>query len=193
MKILHPIDILKASRTEIANERTIIQDEAGRIQERLLDISSIITEYDVAISREECGVSPSDTLDSIEPCKSYTFTESQLKPITPAECIRECGDLTYCKKGDQITIRSSSGKHQVTSSWDYICEYYRNLPDKTEYNQIDLSVDKKSILVSFYSRHPNFNCSIVQVGPSKMIVKEPVHVGINTHSEGKVEADESAY
>lgn len=193
MKILHPIDILKASRTEIANERTIIQEEAGRIQERLSGISSIITEYDDAIAREEGGVNPPDPLDSIKPIPSYTFTESKLKPITPAECSNKCGDLTYCKKGDLITIRSASGKHQVTSSWSYICDFYRSLPEKTEYNQIVLSVEKKSILVSFYSRHPNFNCSIVQAGPSKMIVKELVHVGINTHSEGKVEADESAY
>jgi hypothetical protein len=193
MKILHPLDILIATRTEIENERTQIEKEAGRIQERLSSISSVIAEYDVAISREDNELSPTDAPDTIKLCDLYPFMESALKPITPAKCNKDCGDLSYGRNGDQITIRSASGRHQITSSWDYICDYYRNLPDQTESNLIDLSIEKKEILLSFYSRHPNFDCNIVESGVSKRMVKDTVNVNINTHSDGKIEADESAY
>jgi len=192
MTIMHPIDILRAKRTEVEDERTEIQAEAERIQARLLEISDIIAEYDDAIQREEHahGVS----IEVAKSDKLYPFIESKDAPITPANCTKECGNVTYGRKGNQLTIRTATSKY-LNTSWEYVCNYYHNLPDKTRYGQIELNKDKRFALVSFYEHHPNFNCKII-ADPScksKILVKEPIHIDIDTHASDKAEVDVSAY
>ena len=196
MTIMHPIDILKAKRTEVVDERTKIQEEAERIQARLSDISGIVTEYDNAIAREE-GIVIVPAINQPDPTAKhelYPFIESELKPIAPAECTRKCGDLTYGRKGDKLTIRTVTGKC-LNTSWEYICNYYHALPDTTRYPQIELNKDKRFALVSFYERHPNFVCSIIPDpdSQSKLLVKGNVKVGIETNVAEKAEDDVSAY
>ena len=105
-------------------------------------------------------------------------------------------DVKYSKSpdGSEFIIRGKNNS-KISTTWDYLNEFFNSLPDVVRINNIEGLGKHKSITLSkFYEQHPNFDCDVEKHGYSNYIVKEEVRVNNTTTAEsGAWEAERNRY
>lgn len=97
----------------------------------------------------------------------------------------EYGGPIHYKNGDDIFIRGESCT--ISTSWEYLKEFFDYLPDETVLMRVEgMNKKKLATLFKFYEAHPNFMCHVEKVCNVNVFKKDDVRVNAVTAVSGDV-------
>ena len=95
----------------------------------------------------------------------------------------EYGGPIHYKHGDDVFIRG--GSCTISTSWEYLKEFFDCLPDETVLMRVEgMNKKKLSALFKFYEAHPNWSCHVEKNNGVNVFMKDEVRVNSVTAVSG---------
>ena len=175
------IEALETGKAKVQEDHEKLLWEIKELNERLSILENDLVRFDdiIAYAKNQNNEPIAKDVQKI----TTDFVETEEKPF-PAE---ECKSTTrtgvyYCKKEDTITLRKK--RDSVTTTWDYLNNYFHSLPDKFGIDDIGgLNRKKQGIVFDFYEGHANFPCfpqnSSTQGNP-RILIKDQISANVTT-------------
>lgn len=113
------------------------------------------------------------------------FNENENKHIINGDWKEsEYGGPVHYKNGDDIFIRGESCT--ISTSWEYLKEFFDYLPDETVLMRVEgMNKKKLATLFRFFESHPNWSCHVEKSNGVNVFMKDEVRLNTNTNGNGE--------
>lgn len=176
LEILYPTAI---QTSEFEHVASVILPDIKKLVSKVNTPSQQEMPVEVSKYSMQCVSAPLS--NKIETCIRFIEDSKRLIDDSWKETIY--GDMPFLRNDGNRVIRGESCR--IDTTWDYLCSFFDSLQERTVVNSIEgLNKKKLRTLTRFFDNHPNFNCHIESEGGFNVLVRDEVHVPVQTSYDG---------